>query len=155
MSLLSAQSYPSHIGKHQIIQEGDDLLVLRLHGDITPEDARQLVALDREQARRNGYSLILLDCTNVASFSSATRQATFDEMKRHSGYLGSTGVYGASGTIAWLMKLVLRGIALLGSYLDDETRMFSTEAEARAFVAMRRPQRQLEAAARRKKAATG
>jgi hypothetical protein len=46
------------------------------------------------------------------------------------------------------MKLVLRAVALLGTTFDDEMQIFATEAEARAFLALRRPQRQRQAARR-------
>jgi hypothetical protein len=72
----------------------------------------------------------------------------FAEMERHPGYMGSTAMFGASGALALVMKLVLRAIALLGTTFDDEMQIFATEAEARAFLALRRPQRQRQAARR-------
>jgi len=137
------------VGNQVVEQEGDDLLVIRIRGDVSADEARQLVILDREQAAKNGYSLILLAGSELKSFGAAAREATFSEMKRHQGYLGSTAIFGLSGSMVWLMRLVLRGVALLGSYIDDETQIFASEAEARAFLLKRRPQRQQQAAQRK------
>lgn len=140
---------PLWIGRQLVEAEGDDVLVLRGQGDISSEESRQLIALDREQARRNGYSLILIDARKVTGFGAGARQAMFEEMKRHSGYLGSTAIFGIEGALFSVMKLVIRGVSLLSIKFDDEMQIFSTEAEARAFLAKRRPQRQQQAAKRR------
>jgi hypothetical protein len=137
------------VGKHIVEQLGPDVLLMRLLGELTAEETRQLIILDREQARRNGYSLVLIDGTQLAGYGSEARQATFDEMRRHSGYMGSTAIYGLSGTLTWLMKLVLRGVGVLASYIDDEVQLFATEEEARAFLNKRRPLRQSQASSRR------
>ena len=149
MSVPGSPRQVQWIGNQEVEQEGSDLLIIRARGEATADAMRQLVLADRELARRNGYSLILIDGTLWSTFGAGARQATFDEMKRHSGYLGSTAIFGLSGTMVWLMRLVLRGMLLLGSYLDDEVQMFATEPEARAFLAARRPQRQKQAAQRR------
>lgn len=140
---------PWQIGSHVLEADGADMLVVRLQGKITAADATQIVALDRAQAQRNGYSLILIDGRLLTGFGADARQATFAEMKRHSGYIGSTAIYGLSGTMAWIMKLVLRGVAVLASYIDDEVQLFDTEHEGREFLVKRRLLRQRQAAQRR------
>jgi hypothetical protein len=139
---------PARVGAHLLEQEAADLLMVRMHGDISAEEARQLILIDRQQARRNGYSLMLIDCTHMAPVSSSVRKSSFEELKRHHGYIGTTALFGATGAVAWMLKLMLRGFALLATHVDDEVQMFSTEAQARAFLARRRPQRQLEVGTR-------
>src|SRR3569832_1295049 len=129
---MSASHQPvplQQVGSHRVEHEGDDLLVLRLGGDVLAEDAAQLVRLDREQAARNGYSLVLIDGRSSAGFGSGARQAAFDEMKRHPGYIGSTAMFGVPGPLALVTKLILRAVALLGLHFDDEVQMFATEPE--------------------------
>lgn len=140
---------PPLMGAHQVEFEGEDLLFLRLRGELLADDIRALIRVDRQLSQKNGYSLVLIDARELTVFSSAARQASFDEMKRHFGYLGSTAVFGARGTAAWVLKLVFRGLTLLASHIDDETRMFDTESEAREFLTKRRPQRRREASLRR------
>ena len=137
------------MGQHAVAEDGEDLLFLHIEGDVSADEARQLVVLDRAQARRNGYSLVLIDGTRLTNFGAAARKAAFEEVKRYSGYLGSTGIYGLSGPMMWLMRLVLRGLILLASYIDDEVQIFSTEAEAREFLNRRRSLRQRQVAQRR------
>lgn len=139
-----ADAPPAQVGAHVIEQEAADLLTIRMHGEISAEEARQLIVIDRQQAKRNGYSLMLIDCTHMAAISSSVRKAAFEEIKRHHGYVGTTAMFGATGVVAWLLQLMLRGFALLVTHVDDEVQMFSTEAQARAFLLRRRQQRQLE-----------
>lgn len=150
---------PSHIGDHLVEQEGDDLLIVeqegddllifRLRNDLRAQEAREFVRRDRALARRNGYSHILMDCKELRSFGSQARHAAFDEMKRDSGYIGTTAVFAASSTIPWIMRLMFRALGVLISHIDDETQLFTTEAQARAFIDKRRPQRQREGRERR------
>lgn len=137
------------IGKQVVESDGDDVLILRFNGDITPDEVRGLVRMDRELWRRNGYSLILIDGTAGGTFGAGARQAMFAEMELHPGYLGSTAMYGMPGALALVMKLVLRAVAILAKdRYDDEMQLFSTETEARAFLDKRRPLRRQQAAAR-------
>jgi hypothetical protein len=73
----------------------------------------------------------------------------FAEMQLHPGYIGSTAMFGLSGPLVMMMKLVLRAVALLGTSFDDEMQIFATEAESRAFLALRRPLRQQQTLNRR------
>ena len=137
------------VGKQVVESDGDDVLVLRFNGDITPDEVRGLVRMDRELWRRNGYSLILIDGTAGGTFGAGARRAMFAEMELHPGYLGSTAMYGMPGALALVMKLVLRAVAILAKdRYDDEMQLFSTETEARAFLDKRRPLRRQQAAAR-------
>lgn len=140
--------FPVRIGEHLVEQDGPDVLTLRGRGVISAKEARLLIAMDREQARRNGYSLILIDATGISGFDAAARQAMFDEMKQHAGYLGSTAVIGLHGPMIWLMGLIMRGVALLGRHFDDEFHICASEEEARSFLRKRRPLRQRQAAER-------
>jgi hypothetical protein len=128
--------------------EGDDLLILRTQGEVSAEQARLLVQLDRDQARRLGYSLILIDGRGLTGFGAQARHATFAEMKLHDGYLGSTAVFGLSGAMRVVLLLLIRAMALLARNFDDEMQVFATEAEARDFLTLRRPQRRAEAQSR-------
>ena len=52
----------------RVTPQGDDLLILRTQGEVNAEQARLLVQLDRDQARRLGYSLILIDGQQLAEY---------------------------------------------------------------------------------------
>jgi hypothetical protein len=69
-------------------------------------------------------------------------------MKLHDGYLGSTAVFGLSGAMRVVLLLLIRAMALLARNFDDEMQVFATEAEARDFLTLRRPQRRAEAQSR-------
>lgn len=140
--------FPVHIGKHLVEQAEPDVLILRGSGEISAEEARLLIAMDREQARRNGYSLIVIDATRILGIDAAARHAMFDEMKQHAGYLGSTAVIGLNGPMIWLMGLIMRGVALLGRHFDDEFHVCANEDEAWSFLRKRRSLRQRQATER-------
>ena len=139
---MSAPVPVQQIGLHRVEGEGPDLLILRASGDVSAEEARRLILIDRELAQKNGYSLILIDARGGSRFGAGARQAMFAAMQQHPGYIGSTAIFGLNGPLVLLMKLVLRAVSLLGTSFDDEMQIFSTEAEGRAFLAQRRPLRQ-------------
>jgi hypothetical protein len=144
-------AFPVHVGEHLVEQRGEDALILRGSGEISPEEARLLIAMDREQARRNGYSLVIIDATRISGIDAAARHAMFDEMKQHTGYLGSTAVFGLKGPLIWLMGLIMRGVALLGRHFDDEFHVCANEDEAWSFLRKRRALRQRQANERARK----
>lgn len=140
---------PSQIGSHTLTLEAPDLLRIRTVGPLRPDEARALVQADRALWREHGYSLVLIDASAADTFDAAARRASFDETKRHPGYLGSTAVFGLSTYMRVLLNLIANALRLTGDQ-DDELRCFADEAAAIAFLRARRPARQQQALARRR-----
>lgn len=137
------------VGGHTATREEPDLLRIRLTGSLSPDEVRTLVQADRALWRERGYSLVLLDAREAGSFDAAARQASFDEAKRDPGYLGTTAVFGLSGSLRVLLNLVANALRLLKDQ-DDEMRCFLSEADARAYLKTRRAVRQQQALARKR-----
>lgn len=136
------------IGSHTVTLEAPDFLHIRVCGALSPDEARALVRADRAVWMDAGYSLVLLDATEGTTFPAAARAASVEEVKLHPGYLGSTAVFGLSPYMRVLLNLMGNALRLLGTQ-DDELECFKDEEAARAFLALRRPLRQKQAAEKR------
>lgn len=140
---------PRQVGSHLAILDEPDVLRIRLVGPLRPDEMRALVRADRALWRDRGYSLVLLDAREAGSFDAAARHAAFDEVKQEPGYLGTTAVFGLSGSLRVLLNLIANALRLLKDQ-DDEMRCFSHEADARAYLKARRSARQQQAQSRKR-----
>lgn len=125
------------IGQQQAFLDGD-VLLLRLCGEYTPDEARQVLTLADGLYREHGQVFILIDMTNMHTFGPETRKVVASWK-----YLGvySGAGFGLSLVLRAAGKLVMAAQRLIGTGPQFAGETFATEAEARAWLALERKKR--------------
>lgn len=117
--------------------EPPDTMFARYVGDLHADDVRAGQA--EVKARQQGlpYFLILIDVSLLNSVSTEARRAMAENGETAKS-LRATAIVGASFHFRAIGTMVARAVALLNRHNDNPIRFFSTEADARTWLAERR-----------------
>ncbi|MDI1484001.1 STAS/SEC14 domain-containing protein [Polyangium sp. y55x31] len=139
----SREDAPSEIriGAHLFRWEPPDLSYLAYFGDLDGPTSAELSRVSRAFTLGKPRVFLLVDMSKMGRITREARTASAEGGKDLA--LRGTAVVGASPHMRVLAGLVTRAISLLYGGSDNPTRFFTTEAEARAWIAERR--RELDA----------
>jgi hypothetical protein len=126
------------VGAHAFREEPEDeLVVLRFQGDIVPEEGPLMAASMRGFLRDGRTRLFLmLDMAAMGDVPSSARKSIAEAMLDVP--IAATAVFGASFTQRVIGTLTDRTNNLLRGGRRYETRFFSTEEQARGWLARKR-----------------
>jgi hypothetical protein len=126
-----------NFGPHTLSFEEPDLVRLRLHGELSLAEIRQMILLVREFKARQGAIYLLGDMRQGTGFSAEARRAIHED---HSlvPYEGMA-FFGASFSLKVVSNLMIQASRLLTGSTRPAGAVFrDTEDEARAWIAARR-----------------
>lgn len=124
---------PAHL---DVVLEGEDLSVIRVHGALDASVAEYMQAVHDEVATKVGYVLELHDARQETIFTADARRSYFQWNRRRK-YPGAVAVLGASFTIKTLGMLLIRSVNLVTTVSGDID-FFDSEAKAREWLTQRR-----------------
>ena len=117
--------------------EPPDTMFARYVGQLDVVHLRKAQIEVKDSQQGLPYFLILIDVSQLSSISSEARR-TMTENGETARNLRATAIVGASFHFRALGTMVARAVAILNRQVDSPTRFFSTEAEARVWLAERR-----------------
>lgn len=116
--------------------EPPDTIHVRYIGHLDGPHMREAAREVTPWLENQTYFFVLIDVSEMLSLSADARRATSES---DSGVkLRGIAIVGASFHYRALGTLIARGVALLQRHVDNPLRFFSTEEEARAWLAVRR-----------------
>lgn len=128
-------------GAHLFRWEPPDLAYVAYCGDLGGPTSAAMSQASRRFTLGKPRVLILIDMSRIGRIAKEVRRVSAEGSKDLA--VRGTAIVGASPHQRVLANLVSRGVALLYGKSDNPTRFFTTEAEARAWIAERR--RELDA----------
>ncbi|AKT37270.1 hypothetical protein [Chondromyces crocatus] len=123
------------IGHHHVVLEAPDLVVLRLKGDITLEDNEQIVVWADQMVGKSPH-FWLFDATHIGHIGPVVRRKVA-ETPLPPTFLGAAA-FGLGFPQRLLATMVVNTVAMLQKRKYPLS-VFTTEAEARAWLRTRRP----------------
>lgn len=124
------------MGSHIFRWEPPDLGYLSYFGDLDGQAAAELTEKTTQITRNQPYVFLLVNLSHIGSVS---REARRNSATGSNGIaFRGTAIVGASTPIRILATLVARASDLLSHNVQNPTRFFETEAEARAWIDKRR-----------------
>lgn len=126
-----------HVGKHEVTYDTDDLMVIRVHGNISVDDARGLALAERKIWANNDavYLLVIVDKTvSIDSGLLGEVKSLYAGRPPH-----TSALVGASFTLQTVGSLLNRALRLIGR--PSSLRFFNDEATARAWIDEERARR--------------
>ncbi|MBK9262950.1 MAG: STAS/SEC14 domain-containing protein [Polyangiaceae bacterium] len=131
------QQHITYVGKHEVTYDTDDLMVIRVHGNISVDDARGLALAERKIWANNVAVYLLVIVDKTVSIDSGL----LGEIK--SLYAGRpphlSALVGASFTLQTVGSVINRALRMLGR--PSSLRFFKDEADARAWFDEERARR--------------
>ena len=126
------------VGKHLLVYEEPELLLVTVGGDISVQDATEILAADCENFQRNGYALLLVDATKLGSVPAETRRVASRILAKtwpYDGpYKGSVAIFGANQYAVALLTLLLRAIHMIRKHSRPPPTFFKDGAAARSWL---------------------
>lgn len=116
--------------------EPPDLCVTVFVGDIDATEMRWMNEQLRRAVEGRGHVFLLIDQSRSGSVSAEARRLSVEGTKNLN--IVEAAVFGASFHIRVIMSLIVRVLKLLRGQNRELIHFFSTEAEARAYLAERR-----------------
>lgn len=129
-------SYPM-IGKHVTAFEEPDIIFMHLSGPVSAEEGAEINRLHRELGMGRDHVFFLVDLKELDGIHPSVRKESGETLKELP--LRGAAIYQASFKARVVAKLIITAMNLFRSE-DDKApiEFFDTEAEARAWIEMRR-----------------
>ncbi|EYF00441.1 Hypothetical protein CAP_0810 [Chondromyces apiculatus DSM 436] len=125
--------------------EAPDLICVRAHGNVTLAEMRDALAYQRAVGERQGRVFLLADMSALGTIDPRARQDV--GIIRSIPYRG-IAVHGASFQAKIVIKMLMVALRVFAPGADPHLHFFSTEAEARRWIAERRAALDREASGR-------
>lgn len=135
-NLLDDPPNEVRIGLHLFRWEEPDTGYISYCGNLEGPAMGQLSELSRRFTVGQPWVFLIVDMSKVGKISAAARQQSARGSKDLN--LRGIAVVGASTPLRLLAGVVARAIDLVNRNIDNPTRFFETEAEARSWIAARR-----------------
>ncbi len=119
------------IGPHRVVC-GEDLFLAQFVGELTAEHMPRVSEIGNGYARRQGYTLVLVDASRASAMTPEARRMSV-ENRRKNPSPSAAAIFGTSVATRALATLLFKAIELLGG-IDGNVAFFKTEAEARAWL---------------------
>ncbi|WP_437531862.1 STAS/SEC14 domain-containing protein [Sorangium sp. So ce726] len=116
-------------------EEPDGILRLEIHGELTEDRARVLVAALQRASEGGRDVLLLADVRRMGSFLAPARKVTADGVR--SARIGAVAIIGPSFSLRVIATLIAKGVQMLTSQPYPQ-QFFEAEGEARAWLLARR-----------------
>ncbi len=129
-----------HYVQHVIVNESPDILFLKWRGDVLADSMAWFFDTMLELGRERKYILVLTDTSACGEFTAAARKYAAENADRLQDITRIVACFGASFQLRILANLVMKARLLLrrAGSSNEHVRFFSTEAEARAWLAEER-----------------
>lgn len=127
-------SEPLRFGPHTLRREAD-ILVLRMNGPFTLEDATQFYAFVEQVHAEHGRCFLLAD---VAALDNIEMEARRYVARRAEGHIEAVAAYGANPVIRTVAELLFSAIRLMRKRTSAQLAFVKDEAEGRRWLAERR-----------------
>ena len=124
------------IGPHRMGEDGD-IGIIMVQGVLEAEHLSMMQPRSVAMYRRHGYVLTVIDARNATAMTPEARRVGA-ELNRKTPMVSASAIYGASLLTRTLATLLWRAVALLPPGHAELT-FCKTEAEARAWLDLRRP----------------
>jgi hypothetical protein len=124
-----------NIRAHLVIIEPPDLVIIRMSGELTPEDIRGIAELTQVHCSHWPHVLYISDNTGLTNMSPEARKAAMN-MSAEGPKMSGFAIIG-SGAMAMISAMLLKMIGLVQK-MDNPTVMVRSEAGARAWIEKRR-----------------
>lgn len=118
------------------VEEVDDILITRFHGDFTLELAEKLQPLTNAMAARYGYRLLLLDLEHLGTITPEARRYLAKDQQRERKD-GSVAIVGATFSIRTVATMLIKAVSLLAK-IPVALEFFQNEEEALAWLGRER-----------------
>jgi hypothetical protein len=111
--------------RHECVRRGD-VLILRVRGEFTLDDARAYVAIRDQIGAEQNYLLLLIFASEATGMHPAARRYVAEHATPHEGKNSAIAVVGAGAILRGLLQLLFSAITLLGrrpvfpSFVSDE-----------------------------------
>lgn len=125
-----------YVAKHLFRWEPPDVGYLRYDGDVDGPTSVELSERSRVFTLGPPCVFLLVDATKLGKLSADARRQSAQGSKDLK--LRGIAVVSPSAAMRVVVGLVSRAVDLLNGNTDNPTRMFETEQEARAWIALRR-----------------
>lgn len=130
------KSYPT-VGKHYLAFEEPDILFMRLNGSVSQDEGSEINRLHREIGVGRDHIFFLVDLKGLDSIHPSVRKESGEVLRELP--LRGAAIYQASFKARVIAKLIITAMNL---FRNEEEKapieFFDTEAEARAWIEMRR-----------------
>ena len=135
--MSSAREPGEEQGKSVISREGADICRWSFVGDISAEEMRRLLAIQKSLMEGCDRVLLIIDMSKTGSVSADARKVGAEPSNVK---VIGTAIFGASLHIRMIAKLVTTASAVLrkASHEESPVRFFETEKEALAWLDVRR-----------------
>jgi hypothetical protein len=123
------------VGLHLFRHEPPGIVLWRLVGDVSEAEMRRLCDEVDAIVGDKDYILMLIDMSSVGTLTPGARKASVEDRGPKA---RGAAIFGASTPLRILSNFVIRAAGRMLTRNDTPTRFFSTEPEAREWLAERR-----------------
>jgi len=124
------------IGAHLFRWEPPDTAYLAYGGDVDAASMAEIADKSLQFTLASPCVFLIVDMAKAGSISAEARKVSANTSAGVA--FRGIAVVGASRTLRILASLVSRAVDIMNKNIDNPTRFFATEAEARAWIAERR-----------------